>query len=97
MLNRDDYTEALQVQDACNLSGVVIAFARVLQKLRDSGLDSNGIHTHPLTRCWADKIAHLAGVQDLGNANACEAFNVVQSMTSDTKQVWEDGSNENPS
>ena len=90
MLNRDDYTEALQVQNACNLSRVVIAFSRVLQKLRDSGLGNDAIHSHPLTRVWADKIASLTGIQDPGNANACEAFNAVQSKTCDTTQVWED-------
>ena len=86
MLDRKFYTEALQVQDACNLSGVVISFAGVLKKLREEGLSTDEIANHPVARVWADKIASLTGIQGAYtrgryNVNVIEAFDFVQSKT----------------
>lgn len=57
--------EALDVQDACNLSGVVHGFSRAITNLREllprAGTDE--INGHPLCALWADKIAHLSGTQ----------------------------------
>lgn len=63
--------EALDVQDACNLSGVVHSFSRAIIELRfhladlkAGGLTSTTeLNTHPICKLWADKIAHLAGTQ----------------------------------
>jgi len=65
--------EALQVQDACNLSGVVLGFARSISRLRvllreqgNEGTDN--INLHPICQLWADKIRSLAGSQDYSDA-----------------------------
>ena len=57
--------EALAVQDACNLTGVVHGFSRAMTRLRgalpDAGTDE--LNHHPVSVLWADKIAHLTGTQ----------------------------------
>lgn len=58
--------EALDVQDACNLSGVVQRFARVMKDLRRlyPGLDTHMLNTHYICVLWSDKIAHLTNSGD---------------------------------
>lgn len=55
--------EALAVQDACNLSGVIHGFGRAIMDLRaclpNAGTDE--INTHPVCVLWSDKIASLTG------------------------------------
>ncbi len=65
--------EALQVQDACNLSGVVHSFSRSIARLRvllrEQGTESTtDINLHPICQLWADKIRSLAGSQDYSDA-----------------------------
>jgi hypothetical protein len=58
--------EAIGVQDACNLSGVVLSFGRVVVRLREllpESTSTRDINQHPIAQAWADKIASLAGVQ----------------------------------
>jgi len=57
--------EALQVQDACNLSGVVHGFSRAITRLREAlpNAGTDEINTHPVSVLWADKIAHLTDTQ----------------------------------
>ena len=58
--------EALQVQDACNLSGVVHGFSRAVTELREilratgGDLSTDSVNTHPICRMWASKIHELA-------------------------------------
>jgi len=61
--------EALQVQDACNLSGVVLSFGRSITRLRrlleaegNGGMDS--INHNPICQAWASKIADLSGSEE---------------------------------
>jgi len=58
--------EAIQVQDACNLSGVVFSFARSMQRLCDLGRSMPGYGTdwrnkHRVARLYASKIQSLCG------------------------------------
>lgn len=69
--------EALAVQDACNLSGVVQSFARAMRDLCDLVPDTSPRNTHPVAVLWADKVAHLAGTQDLGNEQVSKAYREV--------------------
>ncbi len=72
-------TEALGVQDACNLTGVLHGFARSLARLRVL-LGEPGtvrLNQHPIAKLWADKVAQLAGVQ--GGPWALPAY----------REVWE--------
>lgn len=63
-LNRDPYKEALLVQDACNLSGVVNSFCEILSWLWDTARaehrGTDWVNTHPICVLFADKIASLA-------------------------------------
>ena len=57
--------EALQVQDACNLSGVVHGFSRAITELReilrnDGIVDTAMINQNPICCLWASKIHDLA-------------------------------------
>lgn len=53
---------ALDVQTACNLSGVVFSFAEVMRVLCDDRrLDTNDRNKHAICRLYAEQIAHLSG------------------------------------
>lgn len=64
--------EAIQVQDACNLSGVAHAFSRALDHLwahaRDGNHGTDWVNRHPITIAWVDKLAQLAGCQSTSDA-----------------------------
>jgi len=64
---KDMCKSALQVQDACNLCGVVQEFARIIHELRigDPYKGTDEINQHPVCVLYADKIASLAGVQGI--------------------------------
>jgi hypothetical protein len=57
--------EALQVQDACNLSGVVHGFSRAVTELREilratgGDLSTDAVNQHPICCMWASKIHDL--------------------------------------
>ena len=60
--------EALDVQDACNLSGVVHGWSRSMSRLYEilreqkefSGTDQ--VNHHPINQLWASKVQDLAGM-----------------------------------
>ncbi len=57
---------ALDVQDACNFSGVLLSFARdmevVREELKRTGkYDSNSFAKHPVALWYLDKLADLQG------------------------------------
>ena len=53
--------DAIAVQDACNLSGVVHAFSRAMTALCEMGLDTDARNTHPIAILFSSKIASLTG------------------------------------
>lgn len=63
-LTPQDYADALYVQSACNLSGVVFAFAKVMEKIcKDSEEGKHGTewkNTHPISQMYAEQIRYLA-------------------------------------
>lgn len=71
--------EAIHVQVASNLSGVVISFATIISEVRHR-LESEGkggtdnVNNHPICRLYSDKIAHLTGTQSLGNDRVSDAY-----------------------
>lgn len=68
-------TTASDIQDACNLIGVLSEMSRTLLKLKEvTGLGSDALHRHPITVAFADKIASLTGTQTLGHERALKAF-----------------------
>lgn len=57
--------EALDIQDACNLTGLVQGWARsaveVKRLLEAAGIyDTDKINRHPINIMWADKLADLS-------------------------------------
>lgn len=73
--------EALLVQDACNLSGVVLGMSRAIADLREHVKGGNdALHSHPIVLLWADKVAHLTGTQDIGNSKVMKAYDVCHDL-----------------
>lgn len=68
--------EALAVQNACNLSGVVHTFSQTMITLRkcleqEPDFSTDKLNTHPIAVLYASKIASLTGA-DSGFAHAYE-------------------------
>lgn len=57
--------EALDVQDACNLSGVVHGWSRSIRRLRAllPGAGTDALNAHCVNVLWSDKCASLTGAQ----------------------------------
>jgi hypothetical protein len=75
--------EALDVQNACNLSGVVHGWSRAISDLRKlmPTADTEAINRHPINKLWADKVADLAGVPTIvGGDWSLVAYGAVQDM-----------------
>lgn len=78
--------QALNVQNACNLSGVVRSFHIIISSVRTrlgaSGMGgTEEINNHPACRLFADKIAHLTGTQSLGNDEVTRAYKWAHDLT----------------
>lgn len=73
--------EALDVQNACNLCGVVQSFARAMADLGEHVKGTDARNSHPISRLWADKVANLTGTQTIGNDATIEAYNAVYKLT----------------
>lgn len=52
---------ALLVQDACNLSGVLHSFSKMLGDMHDAGLDTTQKNKHPLSILFSSKVESLTG------------------------------------
>ncbi|GAF98687.1 unnamed protein product [marine sediment metagenome] len=57
-LRPEDYQDAITVQDASNLSGVIVAFGKVIDRMRHDRVD---VRTHPITRLFGEQVAWLSG------------------------------------
>ena len=53
--------EALDVQDASNLSGVIHGFSRAVNDLFDLGVRGDSLRAHPVVLAWLDKINDMVG------------------------------------
>jgi len=72
MLTKRDYQDALDVQSACNLSGVINSFVRVLERVRAEVQGTDAINKHPICRLYAEQIIYLTGG---GSSNNSESYN----------------------
>jgi len=71
--------EALAIQNACNLSGVVISFSHIIREVRarlesEKRCSSDDVHNHPVCRLFSDKIASLTNTQIMGNDEVQKAY-----------------------
>jgi len=59
------YKTACEIQDACNLSGVVHEFSRTVRLVREEadklGKGTDYINTHPVVIAFVDKLVSLSG------------------------------------
>lgn len=62
---RDIYGDALELQNACNLSGVAHTLCDMCSFLVDQGLDTDGIRSHPAVILTVDKMNDLVRRPDL--------------------------------
>jgi hypothetical protein len=69
--------DALAVQNASNISGVVNAFARammaVLDDCRSKGEGTDAARRHPITILFMDKLNDMCG-REISPINYCEAY-----------------------
>ena len=84
MTLQDAAKQALEVQNACNISGVVHSFSHILSDTlwpaaREGNRGSDWVNQHPISKLFAEKIADLSRV-DYGSLafsdamDACEAI-----------------------
>ena len=69
--------EALDVQNASNLSGVVLSFAKVIQELKELSVYDR---RHPIVLAWVDKINSLTGTQGVDWEVFSDAFSAVERL-----------------
>ena len=77
LLSKEDYQNAIDSQNACNLSGIVFEFAKAMQKIcNEASKNGHGTewkNTHPIARLYAEQISFLTGKKDWMEAmNECE-------------------------
>lgn len=67
MLTSEDYKQAIRVQDACNLSGVVHSWSKMISKIWEEAhagkKGTEWVNTHPINVMFASKIASLTGCE----------------------------------
>lgn len=78
---RSIYQSALDVQDACNMSGVALSLANeiipaVRQESRDAGGfgDTEYVNTHPAVVLFVAKMAELSGWLDVSMTSYSAAY-----------------------
>lgn len=76
--------QALDVQDACNLSGVVHAYSNAMSALwvlaDEKKWGTSDINTHPVAILYADKCAHLTRTQSLGHSKVLDAYSAAHKI-----------------
>lgn len=79
--------EAMDVQDACNLSGVVKAWARAVTELWEHGRagrienfqGTRSINQHPICQMYCSKVIQLTGLGD-NQENFSSAYNACDKL-----------------
>lgn len=76
--------QALDVQDACNLSGVVHSFSQGMETLwaeaRSRNQGTAWVNEHPIVTLFLDKLASLNRTQDLANPAISAAYDRVYAI-----------------
>lgn len=65
MTIKDAAQAAIDVQDACNLSGVLRMWREAMVPIFEAVDNTPGRNRHPISVCFAVKAASLAGVEPL--------------------------------
>lgn len=81
-VTQQDYADAIQVQNACNLKPVVNAFADVLDRIHKDRAElsesTDWVREHPISVMYASKIASLTD---------CELFDVFTKAYSECRKM----------
>jgi len=77
MIKPSSYKDAVLSQSACNLSGIVFSFARIMEDIckeaQENGHGTKWKNEHPICRLFAEQILHLTSGKDYNEACAeCE-------------------------
>jgi hypothetical protein len=76
---RNMATQALAVQNACNLSGVVHSFSAILTALwehaREQGKGTDWVNQHPVCILFAAQVSHLTSGTITGSEVYSAAYN----------------------
>lgn len=88
---KDMCKEAIDIQDACNLSGVVHAFSRTITELRallsqEEGFSTSKLNQHPVCVLYSSKIASLTGSETNYNEDGGNAFSEAYGYCSNQAQ-----------
>jgi len=59
VIDKRHWSNALAVQSACNLSGVVLSFAEAMKALCAECLDTDARNRHPIAVLFAAQVQHL--------------------------------------
>ncbi len=70
---RDAAALALQVQDACNIGGMIHDFPKILAAVLAVTDCTDDKNSHPVIRIWLDKMCELAGIQATDRSD-CTSF-----------------------
>lgn len=77
--------DALDIQNACNLSGVAHAFSGAMSALwthaHAAGMGTEWINTHPITIAYVSKLVSLARCEEINTQ--LDAFNACEDIVKD--------------
>lgn len=84
MTVKDLAKRVLRIQDACNLTGVLISASEDVRALRrllegsSTTFSTDDVNYHPISVLWASKIASLTGLQHMSDHDVfVKAYNEV--------------------
>jgi hypothetical protein len=78
--------EALDVQNACNLMGVVSGMHRAMVALSQLGVNgTDALNTHSITKLWADKVVHLAGLRGTSCVDWNNIYEEIETLAKGSK------------
>ena len=85
MLTSSDYQSTLSSQSACNLSGIIHSWHRIITKIWDEAKANNKgtdwVNAHPINRLFAEQAMHLTRSTDWNDAHStCEKEYLEQRM-----------------
>lgn len=71
-LTPKDYSDAMQSQNACNLTALIKALSRVLPAIHAESDGSDDVNNHPIVKLYVEQFAHLSNGRDYSSAyNIC--------------------------
>ena len=85
-----DSQQAIDSQCACNLSGIVLSFARIMERINEDTRELGGHvrNTHPICRLFAEQICHLSGGGSCGDwENYMKAHDICEEMAERSLEI----------